>query len=765
MKKITLLSLFLAVAPLALLGQWEKVKNIPPPYDKNYWLEVYFLPQNPDYGWVCGFEGRVLRTTDRGRTWRGSTILSANQLEHIQFPSEKVGYTSGIGINGFGKIYKSTDGGATWFDITPPNAEDLWGHYFVDDNYGLVIGGGCLTPQRFYITTDGGRSWTYSEYNVPNSGLTDLILYSKTGLGFATSSGWIWKTENGGRSWSLFSKSGENDWQEDLWIFGNTILVPYSLDCSGGGGSGGVRISKNLGKSWKQFSTGSSMFGGFLLDSLRGWVCGWNTAVYYTSDGGNFWELLNCGIDPGSSLDDFWFIDDTTGWVVGTGIYKFVGKKIITAEIEAPTSSACEGDTIVLRAKNNTQFYHWSNNQNSREIKVTKSGVYELYAWNTDCDSVIPSKITVTFNPKPVVQLSVPENMKICDGDTLPIWFTTDANEHIWSSGSKADTIFIYTAGRYSVYVRNEFGCIDSASVNVVVAPNPKPKIQFSSKTSICQGDSVVLTLPNIYTYVEWFEVNNPDMVLSTNSTFITKNSGNFFARTETIDGCFNVSDTIVVDVRIDSNAIQILLGNNQNIMHFDSIRIRNSKCLDLILKNVSNTDVSFDYLFIKGNVSFSTLPSLFPIKLSPGESKAIPICFLPHKLGTERDTIVIFDRCWDQYVYLIAESVPEYYSGISGCDVPVFGKTRTFDEYGKSWDLHQILISSILSIKISLDSGEKLVLINTLGETLFSFENNDASPRTFELDFSNYPNGLYFIYLIDQRKHIVKNSKIILTR
>ncbi|MFN3270669.1 MAG: WD40/YVTN/BNR-like repeat-containing protein, partial [Candidatus Kapaibacteriota bacterium] len=326
--KLLYISIWLFLFAISsLFAQWEKVKNIPPPYDKSYWLEMYFLPDKPNYGWVCGYDGKVLRTTDMGATWTGTMIRGAYQLEHIHFVDEKVGFTSGIGSNGFGKIYKTTDGGATWFDITPNRAEDLWGHWFVDRDYGVVIGGGCITPQRFFLTTNGGNSWDYvTEINyLPNSGLTDVIIYSRWGLGYATSSGYIWKTTDGGRSWQIFSRTGNNDWQEDLWISGNTIIVPYSTGCGGDGGSGGVRSSKDLGKSWKQFSTGTSMFGAFLHDSLRGWVCGWDRAVYYTSDGGDTWTLLNCGIDPGVDLDDFWFINDTLGWVVGDGIYKFVG--------------------------------------------------------------------------------------------------------------------------------------------------------------------------------------------------------------------------------------------------------------------------------------------------------------------------------------------------------------------------------------------------------------------------------------------------------
>ena len=45
-------------------SQWKQVTSIPSPYDANYYLEVTFLTSDPNYGWCCGFNGMVIRTTD-----------------------------------------------------------------------------------------------------------------------------------------------------------------------------------------------------------------------------------------------------------------------------------------------------------------------------------------------------------------------------------------------------------------------------------------------------------------------------------------------------------------------------------------------------------------------------------------------------------------------------------------------------------------------------------------------------------------------------
>jgi photosystem II stability/assembly factor-like uncharacterized protein len=302
-------------------ANWKKV-NIPPEFESNDpFLEVMFLKSNPNVGWICGFEGRVLRTVDGGKTWTGTRITDGLQLESIHFLDSLNGYTSGSG-----KIFKSTDGGVRWLDVTDrrfPIDIWLWGNYFVTKDLGMVIGGGCEPEnQYFYRTTNGGTTWSIYEKDEFNSGLTDLFLTSADGLGYAVSSGRLWRTMDGGLTWDVIAVTGDRDWQEDLAISGNTFLIPYSKGCSGGGYDGGLRISTDNGENWREFNTGQPMFGTFLLDEKCGWGVGWESNIYYTSDGGQSWTLRNNGIETGDDLDDICFINDTTGWLVGSHVYK-----------------------------------------------------------------------------------------------------------------------------------------------------------------------------------------------------------------------------------------------------------------------------------------------------------------------------------------------------------------------------------------------------------------------------------------------------------
>jgi photosystem II stability/assembly factor-like uncharacterized protein len=127
--------LIMIVVAFPLFAYWEKVEGIPDEYKDNVYLDVFFLPDNPDLGWVCGFQSAVLRTTDGGETWQGARVpVNGMQLESIMFLNDTLGYASGPNSStteNEGNVFKSTDGGETWFDISPDdNNFTLWGFVF-----------------------------------------------------------------------------------------------------------------------------------------------------------------------------------------------------------------------------------------------------------------------------------------------------------------------------------------------------------------------------------------------------------------------------------------------------------------------------------------------------------------------------------------------------------------------------------------------------------------------------------------------------------
>lgn len=459
------LRLLLAVAGLLTLctsasAQWVRMTNIPAAYSSNYWLDVFFLPSAPQYGWICGYRSAILRTTDGGQSWEGVTVDTNNlQLESIHFVSPAIGYTSGSG-----RILRTTDGGQSWRDVSPTQlpVSEIWGCFFVSADTGVVVGGGCFGDQQnFYRTTNGGQSWSLFRTSVNEAGMTDAMLYSGTGLGYASGSGTVWQTTDGGRSWSLFLLTGGRDWQEEITNIGSTFLLPVSgSPCGGDDSRGGIRMTTDNGGTWRRYITGYNMYGAFLIDSLRGWACGSGGSAYYTPDGGITWKKRDCGITPADDLDDVWFVNDSLGWIVGSSVYRLqTGAALPTTLTVTGPTTFCEGDSVVLLAPAGYREYQWSTGETSRTITVRGTGTYFAVARDSlgcpyDFDTV-----AVTVHPAPAPSITALGPTSFCIGDSVILEAAEGYSSYRWSTGDTSRSIVVRLSGTYSITVESVHGC------------------------------------------------------------------------------------------------------------------------------------------------------------------------------------------------------------------------------------------------------------------------------------------------------------------
>lgn len=328
------LSIIITIIVLGLAGQvaptyaqrWVEAV-LPAPYDRGFYLDIYFLPSNPQRGWACDMDsGYVVRTTNGGQTWIGSRVVGTGKschLEYIQFFESGTGYACGPG-----GLFKSTDNGATWAELTLPGqlqASSPWGAWFRDENVGWVTGGGCGN-NVFARTTNGGASFTAFRTTTPAlSNLSDPLWQADmpTGEVLAIGNGTLWKSTDDGVSWFVASTTGStNPWHEEITRYGSSIMVSNaSSNCTPRNYiGGGVRWTHNNGQSWQAYETRANMYGAYLVNNSIAWIAGENANVWYTSNGGVDWELRNCGLN-GKNMDDVTFISENVGWLAGDGLF------------------------------------------------------------------------------------------------------------------------------------------------------------------------------------------------------------------------------------------------------------------------------------------------------------------------------------------------------------------------------------------------------------------------------------------------------------
>jgi len=179
---------------------------------------------NQTVGWITSATNFTTawaaRTTDGGRYWSNQKVelppawrSPSHAGGAFTYPPQFFGPQSGalaIGNRGLA-IYTTHDGGKTWRmqsnAARSPNSTDFTYVQFVNEKTCFVISQGFVPPgtitMRLYETADDGVHW--SERKAP-PGLTQVdFVTPEIGWAVADGEGWsanVWKTKNGGGTWS-----------------------------------------------------------------------------------------------------------------------------------------------------------------------------------------------------------------------------------------------------------------------------------------------------------------------------------------------------------------------------------------------------------------------------------------------------------------------------------------------------------------------------------------------------------------------------------
>jgi PKD repeat protein len=210
-------------------------------------------------------------------------------------------------------------------------------------------------------------------------------------------------------------------------------------------------------------------------------------------------------------------------------------------------------------------------NQNS--IMVDQAGVYTLQLSNA-CRTVLSSNsLQVIVNQKPLAQLiSANRAPIICPGEVVLLAVTPELGvTYQWQLnnnpvGSNAAQVSATDAGTYRLKLTNTCGEIFSSNtiaLNVIATPSA-PVITAGSETTICENQTVALTIPALAgVSYSWLKDNSPINFTNSN-TFIASQAGTYTVKVN--NGCTEVSGANSIAVTLLPRApltqsIQIVSG------------------------------------------------------------------------------------------------------------------------------------------------------------------------------------------------------------
>lgn len=162
---------------------------------KEQFISLTFV--NESTGVAVSNHGKIIKTTDAGKTWQTMESLGDDMLlDKVQFTDAQNGYVIAGDSDG-GYLYKTVDGGNTWTkrNFDPAQAGIPNDMFFINKNVGFITG-----PNLFIKTTDGGNSWSdvmeNSSYNFNN------VNFKSATDGYVTcNNGTYFKTTSAGNNW------------------------------------------------------------------------------------------------------------------------------------------------------------------------------------------------------------------------------------------------------------------------------------------------------------------------------------------------------------------------------------------------------------------------------------------------------------------------------------------------------------------------------------------------------------------------------------
>ena len=222
-----------------------------------YVMSVVVDPTSSQTLYAGAYDG-VFRSVDGGTSWAPAGLANVSVLAVLIDPQRTATlYAVGSNRDRYVYIYKTTDGASTW-RVVGSLGSNGGGSLWMDpvNSETLYAAGGLFSAGGFYKSTDGASSWTRVEAGLPTWGICNgcpqyvvppgsLAIDPSAPSTLYAHSGQIYRSTNGGASWSKFSYSAPDgtlliDRSSTLFLVGSRgicqLTSAHDWSCQGPGG-------------------------------------------------------------------------------------------------------------------------------------------------------------------------------------------------------------------------------------------------------------------------------------------------------------------------------------------------------------------------------------------------------------------------------------------------------------------------------------------------------------------------------------------------
>ncbi|MBE2189532.1 MAG: hypothetical protein IAE98_08695 [Candidatus Kapabacteria bacterium] len=190
----------------------------------------------------------------------------------------------------------------------------------------------------------------------------------------------------------------------------------------------------------------------------------------------------------------------------GTDTISALFFEIPTVKILNPSPIAfCIGGSVELNVLNpNPEFvYTWNDGTLGTTLIVKVSGVYKVYVANGNI-CIDSAEIEVLVHDSPISEINVIGETFFCVGGSVLLESTiAPETDYIWSTGEKSPSITVAQSGKYWLAVWNQWGCSDTAFVEIEELPELDVELT-TDKPELCIGETVSISTTEEYSRYEW---------------------------------------------------------------------------------------------------------------------------------------------------------------------------------------------------------------------------------------------------------------------
>lgn len=452
-------------------------------------------------------------------------------------------------------IVGSDDGLVTFDERTNRTRQGIYGMAWVNRLHGYAVG----PNGTFLRTVDGGESWEDKSFG-------DRFHVSVAVFG----SGHLWI----GANQRLFHSTDNGEtFEESLILTGHNIAFIKALSANEviASSSGGTIIrTENAGMSWDTVYQGvaSSLLDIEFPDNQTGYVCGFNSALLKSTDRGASWFALTPP-EPGRQLEDMYFIDAMTGWLVSSNftdsLWRTEDGGATWHSIGVPIERFWTGvyfmnrDTgiVVSRSNDEGRAYitfdgglTWPSEQiiGHSYNGIVATAPPNAGVWIHGLGGNI--ELLPTCDAFPVIS-DLQGNSFPCLGDTIIYSITAEnIDQYQWAvpgswtilGGSNASMIEVVVGlatGFVTVQGANVCGTTGQLSMGVGANTPDDVFIMVSGST---------LSVNTLADQYQWYQ-NGVPIAGATSSVFEAQSSGSYFAIITFHGGCSITTDTVIITI------------------------------------------------------------------------------------------------------------------------------------------------------------------------------------------------------------------------